>query len=212
MHLFGRSTSVNVQKVLWTIEEIGVACELVELGGAFGGLDNTDYGAMNPNRRVPTLIDGDLTLWESNAIVRYLANSYGNGKLAGSNSQDIARADMWMEWFQNNCYAHYITLFHQTVRMPKSHRDPIKRDQAAISLTNGFEILDAHLADHKFVAGDRLSMGDIVIGASLYRYYDMDIQRANLPELAAYYERLSQRAGYQKTIMTSYESLLPKEV
>lgn len=211
MRLFGRATSVNVQKVLWTIEELGITCERIDLGGAFGGLDSADYGAMNPNRRVPTLIDGDLTLWESNAIVRYLANSHGGGALAGANVRDIARADMWMEWFQNNCYAHYIALFHQTVRLPESQRDPIKRDHAAAALAASFEVLNTHLGDHKFVAGDRLSMGDTIVGSSLYRYYTMDFEREDLPDLAAYYDRLCQREVYQNTIMTSYDSLRSKE-
>lgn len=212
MHLFGRATSINVQKVLWTVEELGIACERTDLGGAFGGLDSADYGEMNPNRRVPTLIDGDLTLWESNAIVRYLANSYGDGVLAGANAEDIARADMWMEWFQNNCYAHFITLFHQTVRLPESQRESVKRDEATAALTASFEVLNAHLADHEFVVGDGLSMGDTIVGSSLYRYYSMDFERENLPDLAIYYDRLCQRDAYRRTIMTSYDSLRAKGV
>lgn len=211
MRLFGRSTSVNVQKVLWTIEELGIACERFDLGGAYGGLDTADYGAMNPNRRVPTLVDGDLVVWESNAVVRYLAHAYNDSALAGATHADAARADMWMEWFQNNCYTQFIALFYQTVRLPRAERNPDERDRLAAGLTKNFELLNAHLADRPYVAGDRLSMGDIVVGASLYRYYTMEFERPEMPALGAYYDRLQQREPYRKTVMTSYDSLRPKE-
>ena len=211
MHLFGRTTSINVQKVLWTIEELGITFERTDLGGTFGGLGTDAYGKMNPNRRVPTLVDGDLTLWESNSIVRYLSTTKAGGKLAGATSQDVARADMWMEWFQNNCYSHFITLFFQTVRLPKSQRDPNKRDRAVLELTKSFEVLNAHLRNQRYVAGDQFSMGDLIVGSSLYRYFTMDFNHADMPELLKYYDRLSQREAYRKTIITSYESLRPNE-
>ncbi|MBT0957238.1 glutathione S-transferase N-terminal domain-containing protein [Alphaproteobacteria bacterium KMM 3653] len=211
MQLLGRATSVNVQKVLWALAELGIAYDREDMGGAFGGLETEAYGAMNPNRRVPTLIDGDLVIWESNAVVRYLAQNYGNGALAGANAADRVRADMWMEWFQNNCYADVIALFYQTVRLPASQRDPAKRDAAAQSLTKTLGMLEDHLAGNSFVAGEALSMGDIIIGSFLYRYYTMDFTRADLPNLAAYYARLTERAAYRSTVMTSYESLRAKE-
>jgi glutathione S-transferase len=211
MRLFGRTTSVNVQKVLWTLQELGITYDQVDLGGAFGGLDTDEYGTMNPNRRVPLLVDGDLTLWESNAIVRYLANSYGGGSLAGTNRANVARADMWMEWFQNNCYAHYIALFHQTVRLPKSQRNRDERDRAIAGLLQSFGMLNTHLEDNRFVAGDDFSMGDIIVGASLFRYYAMDFDRPDLPKLASFYDRLCQRDAYRKTVMTSFDSLKSNE-
>lgn len=211
MHLFGRTTSVNVQKVLWTLEELGIAYERIDLGGAFGGLGAPDYEAMNPNRLVPTLVDGDLTLWESNAIVRYLANAYGQGAFAGATPVDVARADMWMEWFQNNCYAHFIALFYQTVRLPESERSAEARDRAAAALTKSYSLLNTHLENHAYVAGVNVSMGDFVIGAPLYRYFAMEFERADLPGLSAYYDRLCARKVYRKTIMTSYDSLKPKD-
>ena len=211
MHLFGRATSVNVQKVLWTLEELGIAYERTDLGGAFGGLGTPDYVALNPNQRVPTLVDGGLTLWESNAIVRYLVRSYGGGVFLGANPADTARADMWMEWFQNNCYTHFIALFYQTVRLPTAERSEKARDSAAEALTQSFALLNTHLDDHTYVAGAEISMGDFVIGASLYRYFSMEFERADLPSLRAYYDRLRARDAYQKVIMTSYDSLRPKD-
>ena len=210
MHLLGRTTSVNVQKVLWALEELGISYERSDLGGEFGGLDSPEYIAKNPNQRVPTLIDGDLTVWESNAIVRYLASTYGQGRFAGATPAEVAHADMWMEWFQNSCYTQFIVLFYQTVRLPNAERNAHEKNRALRALTKSYELLNAHLEHHQFVAGDRVSMGDFVVGAPLFRYFSMDIERADLPALANYYERLSTREAFRKTIMTSYDSLRPK--
>lgn len=211
MRLWGRKTSVNVQKVLWALEELDLRYERLDAGGAFGGLDTPEYLAMNPTRKVPTLQDGDLVLFESNAVVRYLAQAYGGGALAGADPVAMGRADMWMEWYQNNPYSHFIALFYQLVRLPQAERDPAKRDHAIAELTGHFEYLNARLSDQAFVAGDKLSMGDIPVGAALYRYYTMDFDRPDLPALAEYYDRLGQREAYRSTVMTSYASLRPTE-
>lgn len=211
MRLWGRKTSVNVQKVLWALEELDLTYDRLDAGGAFGGLDTPDYVAMNPTKRVPTLVDGDLVVWESNAIVRYLAQTYNDGALAGATPADVARADMWMEWFQNNAYADVIALFYQTVRLPRAQRDPAARDRAVAALTEKFQLLETRLSDQPYLAGDQLSMGDIVVGSSLYRFYTMEFDRPDLPALAAYYDRLSQRDAYRRTVMTSYDSLRPAE-
>ncbi len=209
MRLWGRTTSVNVQKVLWMLEELDLTYDRLDAGGAFGGLDTPDYLAMNPTRKVPTLQDGELVIWESNAVVRYLAQAYGDGILAGDSPVETGRADMWMEWFQNNPYRHFIALFYQLVRLPQSERAPEKRDRAIAALTENFAVLESHLSDQPFVAGDRFTMGDIPVGAALYRYYTMEFDRPDLPALAAYYDRLEQRQAYRDTVMTSYDSLRP---
>jgi len=209
MRLWGRTTSVNVQKVLWALEELGLTYDRLDAGGAFGGLDTQDYQAMNPTRKVPTLQDGGLVIWESNAVVRYLARTYGDGVLAGGSPAETGRADMWMEWFQNNPYPHFIALFYQLVRLPEAERDPAKRDKAIAAVTEHFAVLDARLSDQAYLAGDRFTMGDIPVGAALYRYYTMEFDRPDLPALAAYYERLGQRRAYRDTVMTSYDGLRP---
>lgn len=210
MRLWGRKTSVNVQKVLWALEELGLDYERLDAGGAFGGLDDPAYLAMNPMRKVPTLVDGDLVIWESNAVVRYLARAYG-GPLAGRDPVEAGRADMWMEWFQNNPYPQFIALFYQLVRLPRDERDAAKRDHAIKVVSENFAILDRHLSDRDFVSGNTFTMGDIPVGSALYRYYTMDFDRPNLPALAAYYDRLSQRPAYRETVMTSYDSLRAPE-
>ena len=98
--VLGRLTSSNVQKVLWTLDEIGLDYERTDLGGAFGGLNEPDYRAMNPNGVIPTVIDGDTVLWESNAIVRYLAARYDDGGLWPTDPAERALTDRWMDWQQ----------------------------------------------------------------------------------------------------------------
>jgi glutathione S-transferase len=208
LQLWGRATSYNVQKVAWIIAELDLACTRVDAGGAFGGLDDPAYVAMNPNKRVPTLIDGDQVLWESNAICRYLVNAYATpDTLKCQTAQDHAQADMWMEWFQNNAYSNSIALFYQCVRLPPSQRSPAKRAKILDSLITVLEIFDAGLADRRFILGDRLSLGDIPTGSFLYRYYTMNIERPSLPNLARYYDDLSQRPAYRDAVMVDYSSL-----
>lgn len=206
--LWGRATSVNVQKAAWVVAELGLPCERIDAGGAFGGLDDASYIALNPNKRVPTLIDNDLVLWESNAICRYLGQAYGRPELFdASNAQTQARADMWMEWFQNNVYANFIALFHQEVRLPPSQRNADFRAKALDGLFAALAIFDEALEGREFICGDTLSLGDIPTGSCLYRFFTMDIERPSLPNIERYYEALKNRQTYHDTVMVDYSSL-----
>ena len=99
LKLWGRLNSINVQKVMWTLAELELPHEQVNVGGAYGGLDTAEYGTLNPNRKIPVLQDGALALWESNAIVRYLAANYGpKDGLCPADPKQQALADMWMDW------------------------------------------------------------------------------------------------------------------
>lgn len=207
MQVWGRATSVNVQKVLWALEELGIKYQRHDLGGEFGGLDAEDYTAMNPSRRVPTLKDGDLVLWESNVIVRYLARKDPERRLIGATLAEDALADIWMDWFQNNAYPSFLTVFYQAFRLREDNRDPKVLEQALHSLTESLQLLDRHLEGRDFVCGDDLSMGDIPVGSWLYRYFTLPIARPDLPALSAYYQRLSARPAFSGTVMTSYASL-----
>ena len=208
LKLWGRATSYNVQKVAWIIAELGLPCSRIDAGGAFGGLDDPEYIALNPNKRVPTLIDGQQVLWESNAICRYLVDAYAvPPNLKCLTALDRAQADMWMEWFQNNLYTNSIAIFYQTVRLPPSQRSVEKRYALLHALASAFEIFDARLKHHKFILGDQLTLGDIPTGAFLFRYFTMDIERPSLPHLERYYNDLKQRPAYQDAVMVDYSSL-----
>lgn len=209
MKVWGRNTSINVQKVLWTLGELGRDYERVDLGGPYGGLDDPSYLALNPNGLIPTLEDGDLVVWESAAIVRYLAARYGEGTLWDADPARRARADMWMEWGATTLQPLMITSFLHAARLKPEKRDEATLEAAADSLSSHLGVLERHLkANGPFVAGERLTIGDIGIGCHLYRYDELPIPRSVLPAIADYYERLKERAAFRDGVMISFESLV----
>lgn len=146
LKIWGRKTSVNVQKVMWTVAELGLAHERIDAGGTFGRTDTPEYGAMNPNRLVPVLDDEGFILWESSAIVRYLAETYGRGTVGPEGRHAFARADQWMEWAGTSLYADLIsTCFIQLIRVPAAERNTTAVEAAAKRLAQRLAILDNHL-------------------------------------------------------------------
>lgn len=203
LKIWGRNNSINVQKVMWCIGELGLAHERVDVGGAFGGLDTPEYGAMNPNRRIPVLQDGDLTLWESQAIVRYLAARHGAGTLWAEDPAVRAAADMWMDWKITTIYADMTKLFWDRVRLPAAERDPVGTAEAVARLGPLWGVLDAHLAQRSYVAGDEMTMGDIPVGVAARRWFYLTEaeERPSHPHLQAWYARLQERAAYRDHVM-----------
>jgi len=207
LKVLGRATSSNVQKVMWTVGELGLAHERVDLGGPFGGLDKPEYATLNPNGVVPTLIDGDLVLWESNTMVRYLGAKHGKGSLWAEDPAERARADMWMDWQQTTLLRDWVAVFFGVYRTPEQYRDK-EANAAALKRLNGhYRLLDERLEGHDYIVGDRLTMGDIPLGMSLYRYHEMAIERPRLPNLAAWYARLCERPAYREHVMVDFSSM-----
>jgi glutathione S-transferase len=207
LRLWGRATSGNVQKPMWLLAELGIEHERIDVGGDFGGNDTPAYLAMNPNGRVPVLEDGDTVIWESNAIVRYLAARYGGAPFWSDDPARRASADMWMDWAVTTLGPQLIGLFNATVRTPEKDRDLGKINSLSKRSVRALTILDRHLAKSDWVAGDHLSMGDIPIGTQLYRYFSSNNERVSLPRVEAYYARMCERDPYRETVMTSYESV-----
>jgi glutathione S-transferase len=201
LRIWGRTNSINVQKVMWTVGELGLAHQRIDAGGAFGGLDTAEYGAMNPNRKVPTIDDDGVVLWESNACVRYLAARYGAGSLWAADSAERARADRWMDWQAATLLPDMGVVFWGLIRTPAEQRDPAAIEAAAGRMHDLFQILDQRLAGQNFVTGSEFTMGDIPVGAACYRYHELPIERPRLANLAAWYERLRQRAPYREHVM-----------
>ena len=199
--LWGRSNSSNVQKAMWAIGELGLAHEREDVGGAFGGNDQTWYLKMNPQGRVPTISDDGFVLYESNAIVRYLAARYGRGGLWPEDDRARAIADQWMDWQQTTLLAPMTTVFWNLVRTPEPQRDmaAVKRDAEVCATL--FARVDAHLAGRAFIAGDTLSIGDIPVGTMTYRWYNLDVPHPDLPNLKAWYDRLTERPAYRQHVM-----------
>ncbi len=201
LRIWGRTNSINVQKVMWAVGELGLEHERIDAGGAFGGLDTEDYGERNPNRRVPTLEDDGLVMWESNACVRYLAARYDKDGLWPEDPAARARADMWMDWQQTTLLADMVVVFWGLIRTPEDKRDHGAIDAAAKRLGGTWRLLETQLAGRRFVAGDRFTIGDIPVGATCYRYLGLPIERPSLPNLEAWYERLKQRPAFRKHVM-----------
>lgn len=205
--LWGRNTSINVQKVLWLLGELDLAYERIDVGGAFGGLDKPEFLALNPNGLIPVLEDGNVHIWESHAILRYLAAKYDAGGLWPEDPADRAQADQWMEWHVSTLYPDFIAAFLGLVRTPPSQRNMASIELSAKRAGWHYEKLEEHLAGRDFICGDRLTIGDIPLGATLYRYFTLEIERPDLPNIEAWYARLQERAAYRDGIMISYEGL-----
>jgi len=159
--LWGRRNSANVQKALWALEELGLAYEHHRVGGSFGGTRTPEYLAMNPNGLVPTLQDGDLTLFESDAILRYLARTYGQGTLWPDDPAEAAVADQWTTWATSTLFPKFFPLFYAQIFTPKAEQDVSGLGGAAVALAGVTAILDAALEGRDYLVGDRFTFGDI---------------------------------------------------
>ena len=205
--IWGRRNSVNVQKAMWAVGEVGVPHERIDAGGEFGGLDTPEFAALNPNRRVPVLRDGDTVVWESNAIVRYLAAKYGAGTLWNPDPGARTKADVWMAWAQTTVYREFIDLFWGFVRTPPEQRNMDAMRAANERLVKHLELLDRHLGDQPYLAGETFTMGDIPAGVLLYRYFAMEFDYPSLPNLAAWYARLGERPAYQAHVAIPFPEM-----
>ncbi len=198
LKIWGRTNSINVQKVLWCCGELNLAFERIDAGMQFGVNNTPEYKAKNPNALVPMINDDGFVLWESQAIVRYLARKHGLGSLCPSEANACADADRWMDWNATTVWPNLRPVFWNLVRT-----EPAKRDMALVAtsrkgLAASMSILDAHLANRQYVTGADFTMGDIPAGVSIHRWFQMDIEREDLPNLAAYYKRLQARPAFAR--------------
>lgn len=200
--VLGRLTSINVQKVMWCIDELDVPHRRVDVGGPFGGNKEPAYLAKNPNGVVPTIEEEDgFVLWESNACVRYIAAKYGAGGLWPTDLRARADADRWMDWHLAALHPPGTTLFWNLVRFKPEQRDPKAIESAVQKLNELWVMPDRVLAGRNFIAGDQLTMGDIPMGIAAYRWFNLPVERARLPHLEAWYARLTERPAFRKNIM-----------
>jgi len=201
LEIWGRRNSSNVMPVMWAVAELNLHHRRHDVGGSFGGLDTPAYRAMNPNGRIPTIRDGDLMLWESNAVVRYLCRRYGADGLLPVSEADRARADQWMDWHKNGPYRPYIDLFWATVRTEPALRDPDRIARLSRATADSLAVLEAQLGRQPYVVGDRLSMADLPLGPMIHRYFALDVARPEFPNIAAWYGRLRARPAFAEHVM-----------
>ena len=204
LEIWGRKNSYNVQKVLWCCEELEISYQRHDAGGLFGGTDEDEYLARNPTGLVPTIEDGDLALWESNTIVRYLSARYGSGGLWPEDPAERALADKWMDYQIGTLFPAFKDALIGLIRTHEQQREPEKIAASARATADALPVLDAHLRENEYVAGSSLTMGDIALGSLVHRWLELDIERPDLTALQAWYGRLADRPAYQKTVMVSF--------
>jgi glutathione S-transferase len=196
LKIWGRTTSINVQKVLWCCAELSLKYDRVDAGGKFGVNNTPEYLAMNPNGLVPTIQDDGLTLWESHAIVRYLSRKHGRGTLWPNDDKVCANADRWMEWYSTTLWHNLRPVFLNLVRVEPDKRDMRQVEEARRKMADNLKMVELNLADGPYMAGSAFTMGDIPMGVALHRWFLLPIERPDYPRLAAYYERLKQRPAF----------------
>ncbi len=206
MKIWGRENSVNVEKVLWACEELGLPFERVDAGGQFGIVDTPQYRAMNPNGLVPTVEVDGLVLWESNAIVRYLAAKHSAGDLWPDDPAVRVEADRWMDWSSTVFWPAFRPLFWNLVRTPPVQRDANEIERAFHRSAEVLGYLDSHLANRTHIAGDRFTMGDIPMGCAIWRWLALPEEllpgtRPGYPALRRWFETLGERPSYRKVVM-----------
>jgi glutathione S-transferase len=201
LKVWGRVNSINVQKVLWALEELKLPYERVDAGMAFGVVNDPFYKKMNPNSRVPTIDDDGFVLWESNAIVRYLGAKHGAGSLWPTDLRERADSDRWMDWASLHVGSAITPVFWGLIRTPADKRNMSQIEAGAEATAQQFQVLEQSLGDREWVAGNRFTMGDIGVGVYVYRWNALDVKRPRLSRVEAYYERLKGRSAFQKHIM-----------
>ena len=199
--IWGRKNSINVQKVLWCCDELKIPYQRIDAGLQPGDVDTSAYRALNPNGLVPTIEDGKFVLWESNAILRYLSAKYGLDPFWPTNPQTRASADRWMDWYISTLWMHMRPLFLQLIRCTADKRDQTIIDTGREKTLAALKILDAHLDRNPYVAGTEFSIGDIPVGAVVYRWMSLPIERPELPHVESWYARLGQREAYRQHVM-----------
>lgn len=200
LKLWGRITSVNVQKVVWCCDELGLPYERVDAGGAFGIVNTPEYLALNPNALIPVIEDDGFVLSESNAIVRYLAAKHPAQALFPADARKRAEIDKWMEWQSTGYTPAMWGAFWHLVRTESAKRDMALVEASRVKSEKHAAVLDAHLANRPFVAGDSFSAADIVIGCAAHRWLGLPLAREPRPDLERWYAALKSRDGAKQVL------------
>jgi glutathione S-transferase len=199
--ILGRRTSANAMQPLWLADELGLSYEQVDVGGPFGGNDQPEYLELNPTGLVPTIIDDGFVLWESNAIVRYLAARYGADPIYPADLQTRASADQWMDFENNMIMPTMAIIMMGLIRTPPEERNMELISKAIDRAGELWTMVDAQLSRAPFVAGNHFSIGDIPLGPQVHRWFELVEDRPDLPGLEAWYQRLGQRPAFRTHCM-----------
>jgi len=201
LKIWGRNTSSNVQKVIWALGEMKLPFERVDVGGAFGKTKEPFYLEMNPNSLVPVLEEEDgFTLWESNAIVRYLAAKHANRTLEPADLKTRARAGKWMDWQLSVMGPALTPVFWGLIRTPPEKRDANAIAAGKVKSIEAAQIMDAQLGKTQYLAGDAFSYGDIPLGIMIYRYTQLIPERPKTINLDRWYAAIASRPAFKEQV------------
>lgn len=197
--IYGKSSSINVRKVLWTCAELGVNFEREDWGSGFRPTETPEFLDMNPNGLVPVIRDDDFVLWESNAIIRYLASTYNGAWLYPAETRRRAHIDQWIDWQASDLNRSWSYAFMALVRNSPVHRDKEQIDASVATWSKFMTILDRQLEKTgRYVVGDDMTLADIPIGLSVQRWFSTPLTHPRLPAVSAYYDLLGQRGAYRE--------------
>lgn len=201
LRIWGNADSVNVQKVVWCCEEIGLPYQRIDAGRHFGVVDTPAFRKLNPNGLVPTIDDDGFVLWESNSILRYLAASYSAGILWPLDVRARGDADRWVDWSNSTLWPVLVPLFRAFYRTPDGLRDATRIESDRTRAAAAMSILDRHLECHAYLGGAQFTMADIAVGCGIWRWYAMPIERPPLACLQRWFSQLAQRVAYRSVVM-----------
>lgn len=205
--IYGRATSVNVQVVMWAVAELDLVHHRLDYGEVYGGVDTTEFRAMNPNGKIPVLRDGDLVLFESQAILRYLAARYGGEAFWPTDPATRAPLDVWAEWTKATFFPGIMSVFGPLVRADPATVSAERVAALAEALEPLARMLDDRIAAGPWLAGNDFTWADLAVGHVLPRYFGLDFDRAETPHLEAYFARLQERPAFAEHAMVSWEPL-----
>ena len=193
LKIWGRMSSINVKKAVWTAQELGLDFERHEAGGVHGVVKTPAYMALNPTSQIPTVEDGDYVLWESNVITRYLSAKHSMGNLYPTDLQERFDAERWMEWQQTTVNPASRNGFWHLIRLPAEQRDPALVAQSNAAVEPLMAILDAHLATRDFMVGERFTIADIPLGCEVHRWFGLPQAREKRPHIERWFAALLAR-------------------
>ncbi|EFH6436603.1 TPA: glutathione S-transferase family protein [Escherichia coli] len=209
LEVWGRKTSSNVQALMWCIGELKLPYQRHDVGHKYGGTDTDEFFLLNPNRTIPVIRDnGSQPIWETGAILRYLASRYGEDTFWPSDLTERTNVDRWTEWAKISVAINFNEpVFWRVVRTPAHLRDWTAIKTAVEKFEKRLLIAETQLKQYRYLAGDNFTLADIQFGHVLFRYFDIDVTRSVLPNLKLYYEGLQHRPAFREHIMISYDEL-----
>jgi glutathione S-transferase len=206
--VWGRRSSFNLQKVMWLVGELDLPHRHIPAGGDFGIKDTPEFLAMNPHGRVPVIDHDGIIVWESQTILRYLSAKCGEGRFWSDDPRERSLYERWMDWSQASLQPDFLNgVFWGFYRTPEAKRNLPAIASKIRACAQHFQLLDRILADRPFLCGDDLTLADIPAGTSLYRYFEIDIERPSVPNVEAWYRRLQERSAYREHVMVPFGEL-----